>query len=320
MPSNKAFTLLELLVVITIIGILSSIVIVSMSGSTDSATIAKGKAYSQQVHALLGANAVGVWNFDEGTENTCSATQDACDISGYNNHGTFVGDTHFIDSDIDGYALSFDGTGDYVDCGNDTSLNITGDITIEAWAKRDSIGDYMGFVGKDTGIWNDSGTYQLLYGSDNRIEFRWEKSTTHNIYIRSAGTFGTEWNHVVVERWQNPSGNFSVRMYVNGEEISINCFFSIGAGWVSIDEDSLPYPAISTAGTLEIGRYGKNPITFFNGFIDDVRIYSEALPSTEIQKHYVQGLKNLLSNQAITQAEYDQRMEEFNQSLVRHEQ
>jgi prepilin-type N-terminal cleavage/methylation domain-containing protein len=50
---QKAFTLLELLVVITIIGILSSIVIVSMSGSTDSANIAKGKAYSQQIHALL---------------------------------------------------------------------------------------------------------------------------------------------------------------------------------------------------------------------------------------------------------------------------
>ena len=62
---NKAFTLLELLVVITIIGILSSIVIVSMSGSADSASIAKGKAYAQQVQALLGHEARGMWDFDE---------------------------------------------------------------------------------------------------------------------------------------------------------------------------------------------------------------------------------------------------------------
>ena len=128
---NKAFTLLELLVVITIIGILSSIVIVSMSGSTDSATIAKGKAYAQQVHALLGANAVGVWNFDEGEGDT------VYDISGYGNNGTFSGDTHFVPSDIGGHALSFDGSGDYIDCGGDMSFNFGDsiDFSIELWIK-----------------------------------------------------------------------------------------------------------------------------------------------------------------------------------------
>ena len=31
------------------------------------------------------------------------------------------------------YALSFDGTDGYVDCGNDSSLNIDGPFTIEFW-------------------------------------------------------------------------------------------------------------------------------------------------------------------------------------------
>jgi hypothetical protein len=30
----------------------------------------------------------------------------------------------------------------------------------------------------------------------------------------------------------------------------------------------------------------------FNGLIDEVRIYSEALSSGELQKHYTEGLKN----------------------------
>ena len=106
----RAFTLLELLVVITIIGILASIVIVSMSGSTDSATIAKGKIYAQQIHALLGANALGVWNFDEGTGTVVK------DLSGYNNHGVITGADWTEDTPIgQGYALSFNGSSDYVD-------------------------------------------------------------------------------------------------------------------------------------------------------------------------------------------------------------
>ena len=72
-----------------------------------------------------------------------------------------------------------------------------------------------------------------------------------------------------------------------------------------------------TERSLMIGKQGSQ---YFFGLIDEARIYTEALPSTEIQKHYVQGLEKLLANQAITQAEYDQRMEEFNQSLVLYEE
>ena len=37
---------------------------------------------------------------------------------------------------------------------------------------------------------------------------------------------------------------------------------------------------------------GVNPASaqFFTGLIDEVRIYNEALPQAEIQKHYVEGL------------------------------
>ncbi|UCH66204.1 MAG: LamG domain-containing protein, partial [Ignavibacterium sp.] len=36
-----------------------------------------------------------------------------------------------------GYALDFDGTDDFIDCGNDSSLNITEYVTLEAWIKSD---------------------------------------------------------------------------------------------------------------------------------------------------------------------------------------
>ena len=36
------------------------------------------------------------------------------------------------------YALDFDGTNDYIDCGNDSSLNISGDLTLSIWVYLES--------------------------------------------------------------------------------------------------------------------------------------------------------------------------------------
>jgi len=292
MPSNRAFTLLELLVVITIIGILSSIVIVSMSGSTDSAEIAKGKAYAQQVHALLGANAVGVWNFDEEETGTCSDGSDVCDISGYGNNGTLVGNPQYVESEIEGNAMYFGGTGNYVNCGSDASLDITDKITVEGWIKRNSSPSLnIEFARK----YSASGGYLLAPGQGSQIY--WYISPLAN---GSTGGYTnpdvyslTEWSHIVGTFVEN-GGNNNWKVYVNGIVVSQKTF----SGAVG-----------SSAGViLSLGNNG-------DGIIDGVRIYAAALPSTEIQKHYVQGLENLLVNQAITQTEYDQRMEEFNQYL-----
>ena len=292
MSSNRAFTLLELLVVITIIGILSSIVIVSMSGSTDSATIAKGKAYAQQIHALLGHEARGVWDFDEGTIDTCPGLKDVCDYSGYGNYGTFYGDTYFVQSDINGYALSFDGASDYVRVIDSSSLSITGTrLTLEAWIKS-NIGAANGAI-----IHKDS-HYSLFWRATGAITYADSITWSYSSIDDYGNTLTGLWNHVVVTF----NGSI-IRFYINGVQIGSK-----------IRSGSL----IDNSNDLSIGSYNFAS-GFFNGLIDEVRIYAEALPTTEIQKHYTQGLNKLLVSQAITQSEYDQRMKEFNQSLVLYE-
>jgi len=296
MSSNRAFTLLELLVVITIIGILSSIVIVSMSGSTDSATIAKGKAYAQQIHALLGANAVGVWNFDEGFKDTCPESKDACDISGYNNHGTFHGDTHFVPSDIGGYALSFDGAGDYVDCGDNNIFNVSSAITVEAWIKSSASSAYRTVISK--GYYDDL-SYSLRITRDTEPIKAFFSIKNIGDTKKRAGTY----NNIANNQWFHLVGIYDssqVCLYVNG----------ILDGQCA----SLTGPIYTSALPVFIGKMSTfgTATEYFSGLIDDVRIYSEALASTEIQKHYAQGLERLLTNQAITKAEYNQRIEEFN--------
>jgi hypothetical protein len=268
-----------------------------MSGSTDSATIAKGKTYAQQVHALLGANAVGVWNFDEGTGTTLT------DISGYGNNGTLNKGANgtgldWVASDIEGTALQFDGVDDYVDCGNKMSLNQNSTITVETWINTNKADSYQRIIANaDVNSGSPQIGYELMINSNNDLVF----------YVKgllSSGSASIPASLISLDSWYHIVGTY------NGDRIRIY--------WNGINEDtnSLSAGNFSNIKTLYIGRRQSSILQLFSGLIDGVRIYSEALPSTEIQKRYVQGLNKLLANQAITQAEYDQRMEEFNQALV----
>jgi len=62
------------------------------------------------------------------------------------NHGTVHGDPVWTIGKVDG-ALYFDGDGDYVDCGNDSSLNLTNNFSISAWFKSDG-GDLISIICK----------------------------------------------------------------------------------------------------------------------------------------------------------------------------
>jgi len=293
---QKSFTLLELLVVITIIGILSSIVIVSMSGSTDSATIAKGKAYAQQVHALLGANAVGVWNFDEGTGTTLT------DISGYGNNGIINRGANgtgleWFNSDIEGFVLMYDGVDDRVDLTN--KYTFTADHTIGMWI---NINNFI--EGKQLGLFHNSSyccqSYLGIGGTGGQSVTTLISGETDtnadaiSIYHSSTPFVVENWYHIVIIQ----DNNKNWYLYINGQYM----------GTDTTADSNLTFN--------QIGHGYSNSECYFPGLIDEVRIYSEALPATEIQEHYVQGLNKLLANQVITQAEYDQRMEEFNQYLV----
>ena len=81
---------------------------------------------------------VGWWKLDEGTGTT------ARDISGYGNDGTFGGDPQWVAGRF-GKALEFDGSDDFLDCGNDPRLDLTL-WTIAFWLNAAQNKDYNGFV------------------------------------------------------------------------------------------------------------------------------------------------------------------------------
>jgi prepilin-type N-terminal cleavage/methylation domain-containing protein len=267
---QKAFTLIELLVVIALIGLLASIVVVNVSNARDKATVAKSVKYSQSVYHALGADAVGYWDFNE-----ISGGNIIKDASGNNNNGTLMsgatltsGNGLVFSGGNYGKALSLDGVDDYVDCGNADSLkNLGSGVTVEAWVKYNAYGG-GGQAYSVVAVKGSPWTF-LMENPSQRIRFR----------ITAGGVDDNAADSVIHElnRWYHFVGTYdgsNIRIYKDGLQVGIKA----RTGSLAV-----------TNNTAKIGTYTGTTYNL-NGFIDEVRIYSRALSSVEIKKHYAEGL------------------------------
>ncbi|GAG36629.1 unnamed protein product, partial [marine sediment metagenome] len=94
-------------------------------------------------------------------------------------------------------AFEFDGVNDYVDCGNDASLNIIEAITVGAWVKPNNVlsGNWPRIISKGENAAENVGGYALYLYPDEDATFMIYQSGN----IKTAGhtqplTIG-EWNH-----------------------------------------------------------------------------------------------------------------------------
>jgi hypothetical protein len=208
------------------------------------------------------SNQMGYWRFDEGTAST--ATDSAA--AGYGNHGTLQGNTSWT-SDVpptdfaNPYALSFDGSGDYVEVPHNNSLNPVKELTLAAWVKLANPGDDQKIVGMGT----TSAGYTLGVDGSNLYPYFWD--STGAAYSFHAGSISANtWTHLAVT-WQTGGQMIG---YIGGTEVT-----RITASTKPIGSTTMP---------LRIGVAPWDPGQFaVNGLIDEVRVYNRALSPAEIQ-------------------------------------
>jgi len=287
---NKSFTLIELLVVIAVIGLLASIVIVNLTGTRSKANIARGLQFNQSIHHALGAYAVGVWSFDEGSGTIAN------DASGYGNNGTLVNGPVWRCASTDpnytpsgpGCSLQFDGADDYVDMG-DILDQPENDFTISAWVKSTSTatGNNNGIVYKRATGYSYSSGYRLNM-PNGAFNLHIANGITSTSLSSGSGYNNGNWHHVagIVKR------NDELRIYVDGVSVANTPTTLTG----SIDST-----VNLGIGALVIGTSYYHP---FNGLIDDVRIYEKALETAQVEELYYAGLQKLLSEGKINEQEY----------------
>src|SRR3989344_980246 len=200
-------------------------------------------------------NLVGQWKFDEGRGNV------AKDFSGNGNAGTINGATH--QTGKFGGDLNFDGVNDYVNVPYQSSLDITGNLTISAWVKSSSIATEQIIVSKISG---DNPDY-LLEFYRSRLNFQvgaYQGDGQESSTALSSNT----WYHVVVVHNAGGTGTY----YVNG----------VADGTTNETDPN------SGSNPVQIGIYtvSSNLLLPFSGQLDDVRIYNRALTATDVNNLY----------------------------------
>ena len=284
-----AFTLIELLVVIAIIGILSGLIVVTMSGVTDKANIAKGQVFSNSLRNALMMNLASEWRLD-GNGNDSWSGGNNCAWHG-SSGGTNTSANYRPSSEcVSGQCLNFDGTDDYLDCGNNSSLDITSAITIEAWIKPAQLYTdyYRAIIGKPH--YSVYGIFSEWSASGGYLRFEIDSGGARYAFSGPplSGNIG-KWMYVV---GTYNSADGILKIYNNG---NLYNSLSITAG-KAID---------TTTNHLLIGGTDSN---YFNGVLDNLRIYSSSMPSSRIKEQYYAGLNNLLANGGITVGEYLKRI------------
>jgi len=286
-----AFTLVELLVVIAIVGLLSTIVLATTSGLSSQASLTKTLAWARSIDSTLGPDAIGIWNFDEGVENTCPDGKDVCDISGWNNHGTmynfilpqgYVTDT----PSSHGNALSFDGVDDYVSIGYvNKSILQPNHITLSVWS------------------YNSSG-YFLMHGEPvNRNTSGYCLSTSSfNVITADGSKFSSDFSAsipqnkwvFIVATWD---GN-TMEVYVDGT----NIYSAVKGG------GDIIYNVGRGIDSFFMHKYTYADLIAGSGITDEVRIYNTALTVSQIRSQYYAGLNRLLVEGLIDEEEYQSKL------------
>ena len=203
---------------------------------------------------------VGWWKLDGNT----------VDSTPYTNNGTISGGvTPTTDREgASSKAMAFDGTSGFINVPDAAPLDPTAAITVSAWVKAGSLSAFTGIVSKDISGAISNPPYVLeTTGSGNQISFAVDNAANTNHQISSGSlTVGT---------WYLITGTLdgtNMNLYVNGSFVTSTAQTDVAA----------------TTGSLKIGQQKTGFSRFFNGSVDDVRIYNRALPAAEITALYQQ--------------------------------
>jgi chitodextrinase len=215
--------------------------------------------YSGVAEATTGATSpvppglVGAWGFSEGAGSTTA------DASGGGNVATITGAT-WTNQGRFGNALSFNGAGNVLRVASSASLNLTSGMTLSAWIRPTA-----SQTGWRTIVQRQADAYFLTAGSD-----------AGTLRPAGGGTIGGGVSYVTgptanpLNTWTHVAVSYdgaNLRIFINGAQVATR----VSGGSIQ-----------TVANPLWIG--GNTPYgEYFQGLIDEVRVYNRALTAGEIQ-------------------------------------
>lgn len=209
------------------------------------------------LRAEVDSSLAGYWSFDEGRGKI------ARDSSSFHNDGRIFGGAAWVKG-ISGSALSFDGKDDWVNCKKHDIVAGLSQMSVEVW------------------VYPTANNKNILFAQDNAVILHLHTSANQGFHIR--GEDGTrsgylnykrgaiklnQWNYIVAT-WNGSKMKLYIDAELQGEKD-----FNAGSTGKLIGST-----------IFRIGRHFNNLNTWFEGSIDEVRIYKRALSEKEIVDNY----------------------------------
>jgi Concanavalin A-like lectin/glucanases superfamily/Domain of unknown function (DUF2341)/Fibrinogen beta and gamma chains, C-terminal globular domain len=214
---------------------------------------------------------IAYWDMDE-------SSGDILDSSGNDNTGIVTGTT--VVGGKYGNGRSFNGSSDYVTIPFSRTKTIQPGETISTWVYREGVG-----AGSSAGI------VHIMGSTDNNHQSGIITSSTDDDYVKCSGSYEED---TVAKGINSPLVSLPVSTWIHivcvydydGTDMNISIYKNGIFGGSSSDVvDSYDY----TSNNIKIGIQKLTASRYFNGKIDDVKIYNVARLADQIMRDYKRG-------------------------------
>jgi hypothetical protein len=195
---------------------------------------------------------VAYWKFDEGSG---TAVKD----SAGSNDGKIV-NAKWVDGKF-GKALDFNGEDAYVEIPNAPALGLTKALSIEAWVKHRG----TDFKQWEAIVCKGDHAYRLHFSSDDQS---FDLGLNDGTDVKSGVKPDADKWYFVVATYDGKES----KIYVDGK--------------LAATGDDAPSEVADTDAAINIGQNSDQEGRFFNGVIDEVKIYNRALSADEVAAHF----------------------------------
>ncbi len=237
------------------------------AGTTRPATV-NASAVKLTAGTSLATGLVGHWTFDGNNTTGSGGTGTARDSSTSNINGTLTNMSTTTPARVQGrlgQALNFDGVNDYVTFGTGQSFASTDSHTYAAWVKPISYpGTYNGIIAYNT---SGTGGGLYVYTSGNVAAALVKGGNVLFSGVRAISL--NTWTHLVFA--YNGTSNVG-KLYVNGVLDATSGALGAWSG--------------SETSPRNIGAYAGGAAYWWNGAIDDARVYNRELSAAEVKLLY----------------------------------
>jgi hypothetical protein len=203
-----------------------------------------------------------VLNLDAAVDASYSGGTTWRDLAGSNN-GTFINMDGTNFSSDNGGLLSFDGSNEKIEIQDNSSLDITSEISLEAWVYATKSNGIQNVICKSSNTQNNAYIFP-------RTNNGWTQCTFYlniNGWKQLAASWPSrnQWHHTI-----GVYGGGYQRIYINGQQSAITSRTG------SISTNSNPLTLGVQPGYSE----------WFGGSISNARVYNRALTATEVLQNY----------------------------------